>query len=57
MGHYISNAHIKKELSEIASNSSMPLRHIGVIVIWEGNYNPDITSIGRMAVFHELFLG
>jgi len=37
----------KKELFDFESNSSMPLRHIGVIVIWEGNYNPDIKSIGR----------
>ena len=31
----------------------MPLRHIGTIVIWEGNYNPDIKSIGYGGVFHE----
>jgi len=24
----------------------MPLRHIGYIVIWEGNYIPDIINIG-----------
>jgi len=37
------------------SDSSMPLRHIGTIVIWEGNYNPDIKSIGYGGVFHELY--
>ena len=25
----------------------MPLRHIGIIVIWEGNYNSDTFNIGR----------
>ena len=33
----------------------MPLRHIGVIVIWEGNYNPDNNSIGINVTFHEYF--
>jgi len=32
----------------------MPLRHIGIIVIWEGNYNPDILFIGRDPPNHEL---
>jgi hypothetical protein len=37
----------EKELPELCvSDSSMPLRHIGVIVIWEGNYNPDNLNIG-----------
>jgi hypothetical protein len=31
----------------------MPLRHIGSIVIWEGNYIPDIKSIGNKSIFHE----
>jgi hypothetical protein len=28
-----------------------PLRHIGSIAIWEGNYTSDILNIGRIAVF------
>jgi hypothetical protein len=37
----------KKELAEFCdSDSSMPLRHIESIVIWEGNYAPDILNIG-----------
>jgi len=37
----------KKELPEYCdSDSSMPLRHIESIVIWEGNYAPDILYIG-----------
>jgi hypothetical protein len=30
-----------------------PLRHIGNIVIWEGNYTPDTLNIGRGTVFLE----
>jgi len=45
---------LKKRAARVyVSDSSMPLRHIGTIVIWEGNYNPDIKSIGYGVVFHE----
>jgi hypothetical protein len=40
----------KKGAARIVSNSSMPLRHIEVIVIWEGNYNPDNKNIGYYQV-------
>jgi len=43
----------KKRAARLVSDSSMPLRHIGTIVIWEGNYNPDINSIGTGQVNHK----
>ena len=36
----------KKSCPKLPPNSSMPLRHIEVIVIWEGNYNSDTFYIG-----------
>ncbi|MCL2410330.1 MAG: hypothetical protein FWC97_01680 [Treponema sp.] len=43
----------KKRAARSDSNSSMPLRHIGIIVIWEGNYNPDIFIIAMKLPFLE----
>jgi hypothetical protein len=34
----------------------MPLRHVGNIVIWEGNYSPDIIYIGRTVGFFNKLL-
>ena len=41
----------KKRAARFASNSSMPLRHVGNIVIWEGNYTPDIPNIAMKLPF------
>jgi hypothetical protein len=39
--------HIKKRpLRTRGSAPALPLRHIGNIVIWEGNYKSDILNIG-----------
>jgi len=49
----------KKELAEYCDpDSSMPLRHIESIVIWEGNYAPDILNIGHKSLkIKRLFYG
>jgi len=44
----------KKELFDFWFEQPMPLRHIRIIVIWEGNYDPDILNIGRDVLNHEL---
>jgi len=33
----------------------MPLRHIRIVVIWEGNYNPDNFNIGSWVIFLKWF--
>jgi hypothetical protein len=37
----------KKPAANLSLQPALPLRHIGIIVIWEGNYNPDIFNIGE----------
>jgi hypothetical protein len=37
---------IKKPAANRSSQQAPPLRHIGLVVIWEGNYKPDIYNIG-----------
>ena len=36
----------KKPVTNQGLQQAPPLRHIGLIVIWEGNYRPDILFIG-----------
>ena len=42
----------KKELSDMY-RTAHALEAIGIIVIWEGNYNPDILNIGTDPPNHE----
>ena len=37
----------KKPAANQSLQQAPPLRHIGHIVIWEGNYKPDINNIGQ----------
>jgi len=39
----------KKPVTNLGPRQAPPLRHIGHIVIWEGNYTSDINSIGEDA--------
>ena len=43
---------IKKPVANRSSQQALPLRHIELIAIWEGNYKSDIFNIG----FGERFL-
>jgi len=40
------STHKKKPVTNKSLQQAPPLRHIGRIVIWEGNYRPDIFNIG-----------
>jgi hypothetical protein len=37
----------KKPAANRSPQPALPLRHIGYIVIWEGNYRSDILNIGQ----------
>ena len=37
---------IKKPVTNLSLQQAPPLRHIGLIVIWEGNYKSDTFNIG-----------
>ena len=38
--------YIKKPVANRSPQQVLPLRHIELIAIWEGNYKPDIFNIG-----------
>jgi len=44
---------IKKPVANRSPQQALPLRHIGLVVIWEGNYKPDIFNIGLGRKFLE----
>jgi hypothetical protein len=46
----------KKAGDETSPPPTLPLRHIGTIVIWEGNYRPDILIIGDKGRFLKFFI-
>ena len=37
---------LKKPVADRSPQQVLPLRHIELIAIWEGNYKPDIFNIG-----------